>query len=146
MHIIEAHQAATNPGPADWFTGQVWIEQIADAPPPSRLRASRVYFSAGARTAWHTHPVGQTLQILEGIARVRSDGGPARELSPGDVVTFDADERHWHGATPHRPMVHLALQDADGDGATAEWGEHVTDEQYRAPTARTGASGRRRFP
>jgi quercetin dioxygenase-like cupin family protein len=133
MHIVEARQAATTAGPADWFTGHVWIEQIADAPEPSRLRASRVYFSAGARTAWHTHPVGQTLQILAGVARVQSDGGPVRELSPGDSVTFEAGERHWHGATPQRPMLHLALQDADADGATAAWGAHVTDEQYGAP-------------
>jgi quercetin dioxygenase-like cupin family protein len=132
MHIVDAHQAATIAGPADWFTGQVWIEQIADTPPPSRLRASRVYFSAGARTAWHTHPVGQTLQILAGIARVQSDGGPVRDLSSGDTVTFEAGERHWHGATPDRPMVHLALQDADADDTTAEWGEHVTDEDYGA--------------
>jgi quercetin dioxygenase-like cupin family protein len=91
-----------------------------------------VYFSAGARTAWHTHPVGQTLQILAGIARVQSDGGPVRELGPGDAVTFEAGERHWHGATPGRPMVHLTLQDTDADGATAAWGEHVTDEEYGA--------------
>lgn len=130
MHIVEARQAATTAGPADWFIGQVWIEQIADAPAPSRLRASRVYFGAGARTAWHTHPVGQTLQILAGVARVQSDGGPVQELSPGDAVTFEAGERHWHGATPQRPMLHLALQDADADGATAAWGAHVTDEEY----------------
>lgn len=130
MDIVEAQQAATTTGPADWFTGPVWLEQIGDAPTASRLRASRVYFSAGARTAWHTHPVGQTLLILSGIARVQSDRGPVRELGPGDAVTFQAGERHWHGATPGRPMVHLALQDADADGATAAWGEHVTDEEY----------------
>lgn len=132
MDIVEAHEASTNAGPSDWFTGAVWLEQIVEAPPPSRLRATRVYFSAGARTAWHTHPVGQTLQVLEGIARVQADGGPVRELRPGDVVTFAPGERHWHGATPDRPMVHLALQDAGADGTAAEWGEHVTDEQYEA--------------
>lgn len=132
MHIMQAHEAATRAGPGEWFTGSVWLEQIVEASAPSRLRAIRVYFSAAARTAWHTHPAGQTLQILEGIARVQADGGPVRELSPGDVVTFQAGERHWHGATPGRPMVHLALQDADADGATAEWGEHVTDEQYES--------------
>jgi quercetin dioxygenase-like cupin family protein len=131
MEIVQAQQAATTTDPADRFTGQVWLEQIGDAPATSRLRASRVYFSAGARTAWH-HPVGQTLQILAGIARVQSDGGPVRELGPGDAVTFEAGERHWHGATPGRPMVHLALQDTDDDGATAAWGEHVTDEEYGA--------------
>lgn len=130
MDIVEAHAASTRPGPADWFTGSVWLEQIVEAREPSRLRATRVYFGAGSRTAWHTHPVGQTLHVLEGIARVQSDGGPVRELRPGDTVTFDPGELHWHGATPERPMVHLALQDADADGATATWGEHVTDEEY----------------
>lgn len=130
MQIRNAAQAETMDGPADWFTGRVWIEQI-DEPKYSQLRASRVYFSAGARTAWHAHPVGQTLQVLEGICRVQSDGGEMRELTAGDTVSFDPDERHWHGATPARPMVHLALQDAAADGATAKWDEHVTDEEYQ---------------
>lgn len=130
MQIRNAAQAETMDGPADWFTGRVWIEQI-DEPAYSRLRASRVYFSAGARTRWHTHPVGQTLQVLEGVARVQSDGGEVCELTAGDTVSFDPGERHWHGATPGRPMLHLALQDAAPDGATADWGEPVSDAEYR---------------
>lgn len=130
MQIRNAAQAETMDGPPDWFTGLVWIEQI-DEPAHSQLRASRVYFSAGARTAWHTHPVGQTLLVLEGIARVQSGGGEVRELTAGDTVTFDPGERHWHGATPARPMVHLALQDAAPDGTTADWGEQVSDSEYR---------------
>ena len=129
MQITNAPQAQTIDGPAGWFTGHVWIEQI-DEPAYSQLRASRVYFSAGARTAWHTHPVGQTLQVLEGICRVRSDGGEVRELTAGDTVSFEPGERHWHGATPSRPMVHLALQDAGADGTTADWGEQVSDAEY----------------
>lgn len=131
MHIVPAHEAPTNPGPADWFTGSVWIEQIAAPAEPSRLSAARVYFAAGARTAWHTHPVGQTLQVLDGVARVQSDGGPVRELGPGDTVTFAPGERHWHGATAARPMVHLALQEA-ASGSAADWAEHVTDAEFAA--------------
>lgn len=129
MQITTAANAQTIDGPSDWFTGHVRIERI-DEPAYSRLRASRVSFSPGARTAWHTHPVGQTLHVLEGVARVQSEGGPVRELAPGDTVSFDPDERHWHGACPARPMVHLALQDAAADGSTAAWGEHVTDAEY----------------
>ena len=93
MQIRNSAQAQTMEGPPEWFTGRVWIEQI-DEPEYSQLRASRVYFSAGARTAWHTHPVGQTLHVLEGIARVQSDGGEVRELTAGDTVSFDPGERH----------------------------------------------------
>jgi quercetin dioxygenase-like cupin family protein len=131
MVIIPAAGAATRPGPEDWFTGRVWIETV-DEPAYSPLRASRVYFSAGARTAWHTHPVGQTLHILEGVARAQGEGGEVHEVSAGDTVSFEPGERHWHGATPGRPMVHLALQVAAEDGAIADWGEPVTDQEYNA--------------
>lgn len=131
MKIIFAAEAKSVPGAAEWFTGLVWIEQI-DAPPYSRMRAARVYFSPGARTAWHTHPVGQTLHIVEGVARVQSEGSEVRELTSGDTVSFEPGEPHWHGATPGRPMVHLALQDADSDGEVADWGAHVSDEEYGA--------------
>jgi quercetin dioxygenase-like cupin family protein len=132
MHVMKALEAGALAGPEEWFTGPTWLEEVIEAPPPSRLRALRVYFGAGARTAWHTHPVGQTLLVLEGVARVQSDGSPVAELSPGDVVFFGAGERHWHGAAPTRPMVHLALQEADASGSTTEWAEHVSDEQYGA--------------
>jgi quercetin dioxygenase-like cupin family protein len=131
MQITPATTAATRQGPEDWFTGRVWIERI-DEPAYSPLRASRVYFSAGARTAWHTHPVGQTLHIVEGVARVQSEGSAVSEVSAGDTVSFEPGERHWHGATPGRPMVHLALQVAAEGGAIADWGEKVTDEEYDA--------------
>jgi quercetin dioxygenase-like cupin family protein len=129
MQIVPAEHARTARGPSDWFTGDVWIESVAEPEPPTRLQAARVSFAARARTAWHTHPLGQTLLILQGICRAQTDGGQVQTLSAGDVVRFAPGERHWHGAGPDAPMVHLALQEADG-GAAAAWAEHVTDAQY----------------
>jgi quercetin dioxygenase-like cupin family protein len=131
MIITGTTEAKTVAGPADWFTGSVWIESIADADDPSRLRASRVYFAPAARTAWHSHPVGQTLQILAGVARVQAVDEALQELGPGATVRFAPGELHWHGAGPTQPMVHLALQDAATDGSEADWGEHVTDAEYQ---------------
>jgi quercetin dioxygenase-like cupin family protein len=125
MKITNTGEAETFTGPADWFTGTVWIEAVANEPEPSRPRASRVTFSPGARTAWHTHPAGQTLHILDGVAWAQGQDGPVHEVTPGATVTFAPGERHWHGASPDQPMTHLALQDADG--SHAEWGEHVTN-------------------
>jgi quercetin dioxygenase-like cupin family protein len=132
MIITESGRLDTMRGPDRWFTGPVWIEAIAEEPEPSRLRASRVFFTPGARTAWHTHPSGQTLHVIDGVARVQGGTGPVREVGPGGTIRIDAGERHWHGAAPDRPMVHLALQDAGADGCEAEWGAHVTDEEYNA--------------
>lgn len=112
----------------------MWIETVSEEPEPSRLRASKVTFSAGARTAWHTHPCGQTLLIVDGVARVQARGKPVHEIGPGGIVYIPPGEWHWHGATPGRPMTHLALQDVALDGTEAGWGEQVSDAEYRWAT------------
>jgi len=117
---------------ADWFTGTVWQDPIVEAPPPARVRSGFVRFEPGARTNWHTHPLGQTLCILSGVGRVQTWGGPIREVHPGDVVWIPPNEKHWHGAAPNTVMVHLAMQEAL-DGKHVDWLEKVTDEQYGAP-------------
>ena len=119
----------TNPGPADWFSGAVYIDTIAAAPP---LGAAAVHFTPGARTAWHTHPNGQTIFVLEGVGRCQRRGGPVEEIRPGDRVFFEPGEEHWHGAVPNRFMIHLAMLDVDDEGHPAAWLEHVTDEEYAA--------------
>ncbi len=101
------------------------------APAPARLNASRVSFEPGARTAWHTHPLGQTLYVISGIGRVQAKGGPIREIRPGDVVWIPPNEKHWHGASPGNSMTHIAMQEAL-DGVYSTWMEHVTDEEYNA--------------
>ncbi|HUF85748.1 MAG TPA: cupin domain-containing protein [Thermohalobaculum sp.] len=113
----------------DWFTGTVWQVPIVEAPEPARLRAARVSFEPGARTAWHTHPLGQTLHVLSGVGRVQAEGGPVREIRPGDTVWIPPGEKHWHGATPGHGMVHVAMQESL-DGSHVEWMEKVTDAQY----------------
>ncbi len=120
---------------ADWFTGTVWQDPLIDTPAPARLRGARVSFEPGARTAWHTHPLGQTLLVVSGLGRVQTWGGPVREIHPGDVVWIPPGEKHWHGASPESAMVHVALQE-HLDGVHVVWLEHVTDEQYKAPVAR----------
>jgi quercetin dioxygenase-like cupin family protein len=116
---------------ADYFTGTVWQDPIIEAPDPARVRAVRVSFEPGARTAWHTHPLGQTLYILSGFGRVQAWGGPVREIRAGDVVWFAPGEKHWHGASPTTGMVHIAMQEAQ-DGRHVDWLELVSDEQYGA--------------
>jgi quercetin dioxygenase-like cupin family protein len=125
----------TKPGPAEWFTGQVLLDEIAAAPAPSRLRAYSVHFGPGARTAWHTHPLGQVIHVTEGAGVVQRRGGPVEEIRAGDTVRFDPAEDHWHGAAPGHFMTHLALNEAGDDGANADWGAHVTDEEYGGPRA-----------
>jgi quercetin dioxygenase-like cupin family protein len=115
--------------PADWFTGTVWQDPIIEAPAPARLRAARVTFAPGARTNWHTHPLGQTLHVVAGCGLVQSWGGPVRDIKPGDTVWFGPGEKHWHGAGPNSAMVHIAMQEAL-DGSVVAWLEPVTDEQY----------------
>ena len=122
----------TAPGPGDWFTGDVYIDIIAAPSPPSRVGAALVHFTPGARTAWHTHPFGQTIYVTEGVGLCRREGGPVEVIRPGDRVFFEPGENHWHGATPNRFMVHIAMQEADDSGSHVTWGEHVTDEQYWA--------------
>lgn len=126
---------ATGSGPREWFTGAVYIDAVAAPTPPSRLQASNVHFTPGARTAWHTHPRGQTIYVLEGAGRCQRRGGPIEAIAPGDRVFFEPGEEHWHGADPDRFMSHLALVEVDDEGQAASWGEHVTDEEYGAATA-----------
>jgi quercetin dioxygenase-like cupin family protein len=116
-------------GPEDWFTGIVRIDPLFQAPEPARVAAGCVTFEPGARTAWHTHPLGQTLIVLSGCGRAQREGYPMEELHPGDVVWFAPGERHWHGASPTNAMTHIAIQEQLG-GKMVDWMEHVTDEQY----------------
>ena len=116
-------------GPEDWFTGTVRIDPLFQAPDPARVGAGQVTFEPGARTAWHTHPLGQTLIVTAGLGWAR--GGPIEEIRPGDVVWFPPGLKHWHGASPTTAMTHIAIQEAL-DGRNVEWMEHVTDEQYLA--------------
>ena len=122
----------TTPGPSEWFTGSVYLDAVAAPFGASRVSASSVHFTPGARTAWHTHPNGQTIYVLEGIGLAQSRGGPIEAIRPGDRVFFEPGEDHWHGATANRFMTHLALLDVGDDGAPAIWGDHVTDEEYVA--------------
>ena len=119
-------------GPADWFTGSVYLDMLAAPVEPSRVQAANVHFSPGARTAWHTHPFGQSIYVTEGVGLCQRRGGPIEVIRPGDRVFFEAGEDHWHGATPNRLMAHIAIQEADDDGSPVTWGEHVTDEEYAA--------------
>jgi quercetin dioxygenase-like cupin family protein len=124
----------TNPGPSDWFTGSVYIDTIASPSLGSRIAASSVHFTPGARTAWHTHPHGQTIWVTEGIGLCQRRGGPVELIRAGDRVFFDPGEDHWHGAAPARFMTHLAMQQADDGGSVVVWGEQVSDDEYaRAP-------------
>jgi quercetin dioxygenase-like cupin family protein len=120
----------TSPGPADWFTGTVYLDTIATPAPPSRVAASSVHFTPGARTAWHTHPFGQTIFVTEGIGRCQRRGGSVEAIRPGDRVYFEPGEEHWHGAAPNRFMTHFAMQEVDENGSPVTWLEHVTDEEY----------------
>ena len=126
----------TMAGPSDWFAGAVYIDTVATPSEPSRLQAANVHFTPGARTAWHTHPRGQTIYVLEGVGRVQRRGGPVEAIRPGDRVFFEPGEDHWHGAAPNRFMVHIAMQEIDDTGTFVTWGEHVSDEEYdAAPTS-----------
>lgn len=118
-------------GPSDWFTGTVFVDGIRNPDGQSAVGAAHVRFTPGARTAWHTHPKGQTLYITDGIGRIGTRAG-VREFRPGDVVYIEPGEEHWHGATGERFMSHVAIQEADADGQVVTWGEHVSDEEYRA--------------
>jgi quercetin dioxygenase-like cupin family protein len=132
MDIRTATSHPSRRGDPDYFTGTVWLDPIADAPQPARLKGARVTFEPGARTAWHTHPLGQTLHVLTGVGRVQAWGGPVREIRAGDTVWIPPAEKHWHGAAPENSMVHLALQEAL-DGVQTDWLEKVADEDYLTP-------------
>ncbi len=118
-------------GPADWFTGTVRIDPLFQAPDPARAAGAHVTFEPGARTAWHTHPLGQTLIVTSGCGRAQRWGGPVEEIRPGDVIWFAPGEKHWHGAAPATAMTHIAIQEKL-DGKVVDWMEQVTEEQYRA--------------
>jgi quercetin dioxygenase-like cupin family protein len=130
MDIKRNGSQPSGKGPADYFTGTVRIDPLFQAPDPARARGGSVTFEPGARTAWHTHPLGQTLIVTAGFGRVRRWGGPIEEVRPGDVVWFPPGEKHWHGASPTTAMTHIAIQEAL-DGKVVDWLEKVSDEQYQ---------------
>jgi quercetin dioxygenase-like cupin family protein len=127
---ITRNSLDTSTGPPDWFTGSVYIDTVTSPTPPSRVAAAIVHFTPGARTAWHTHPLGQTIFVTEGVGRCQREGGPVEEIRPGDRVYFEAGENHWHGASRDRFMAHLAIHEADDSGSAVTWGRHVSDEEY----------------
>jgi quercetin dioxygenase-like cupin family protein len=131
MEIKRVGSQASTKASADWFTRNVRIDPLFEAPEPARARGASVTFEPGARTAWHTHPLGQTLIVTSGLGWAQSWGEPIEEIRPGDVVWFAPHEKHWHGATPTTAMTHIAIQEAL-DGKVVEWMEHVTDEIYRS--------------
>jgi quercetin dioxygenase-like cupin family protein len=120
----------TAAGPGDWFTGSVYIDTIATPGGGSPLGAAAVHFTPGARTAWHTHPHGQTIWVTEGVGLCQREGGEVEVIRPGDCVFFEPGENHWHGAAPTRLMTHVAMQLADESGSPVAWGRHVSDEEY----------------
>jgi len=133
MQIMRAGSRPTRRASAAYFTGTVWQDPVIEAPEPARVTALRVAFEPGARTHWHTHPLGQTLHVLSGVGRVQAEGGAVREIRPGDTVWIPPGLRHWHGAAPDCAMVHLAMQERE-DGRAVDWLEPVSDADYgRAP-------------
>jgi len=130
MDIKRAGSSPSTKGNADWFTGAVRVDPLFQTVPPARVGAAKVTFEPGARTAWHTHPLGQTLIVTEGFGLVQREGGPIEEIRPGDIVWFPPQEKHWHGASPTTAMAHIAVQETL-DGKTVDWMEQVSDEQYR---------------
>lgn len=129
MDIKRSGTQASRPGPAEYFTGAVRIDPLFEAPAPARVAGASVTFQPGARTAWHTHPLGQTLIVTAGLGRAQREGGPIEEIRPGDVVWFSPGERHWHGAAPDSAMTHIAIQEGL-DGKVVDWLEHVSDADY----------------
>lgn len=129
MEILRAGTRASAKGPAAWFTGTVRIDPLFNPFDAERVQGAQVTFEPGARTAWHTHPLGQTLIVVSGLGRAQRDGGPVEEIRPGDIVWFAPSERHWHGAAPDVAMTHIALQEVK-DGKVVDWLEQVTDDEY----------------
>jgi quercetin dioxygenase-like cupin family protein len=130
MDIKRIGSQPSNKGPADWFTGTVRLDPLFQANAPARTSATSVTFEPGARTAWHTHPLGQTLIVTGGCGWAQRDGGPIEEIRPGDVIWFPPGERHWHGAAPSTAMTHIAIQEML-EGKAVDWMEKVSDQQYR---------------
>jgi quercetin dioxygenase-like cupin family protein len=137
MQITRVGSQSSSKGPADWFTGQSRIDSLFQASEPARVTGATVTFEPGARTAWHTHPLGQMLIVTAGLGWAQCEGGPIEEIRPGDVVWFPPGVRHWHGASPTTAMTHIAIQEAL-DGKAVEWMEHVTDGQYQSTTSTKG--------
>ncbi len=129
MNITRVGTQPSGKGPADWFTGSVRVDPLFQAPDPAFVSGAHVTFEPGARTAWHTHPLGQTLLVTSGKGWVQRVGGPIEEIHPGDVVWFEPGEKHWHGATSTTGMTHIAIQERL-DGKVVDWLEHVTDDEY----------------
>ena len=129
---ITRNTLETTAGPSDWFTGAVFLDAVAAPEGESRVSANSVHFAPGARTAWHTHPNGQTIWVTEGVGHCQRLGGPVEVIRAGDRVFFEPGEEHWHGAAATRFMTHLALVEVDEEGHPATWGDHVTDEEYAA--------------
>lgn len=130
MEIYRSGSRPSSKGPADWFTGSVRIDPLIQAPEPAHVQSAHVTFEPGARTAWHTHPLGQTLIVTSGLGWVQRWDGPVEEVRPGDVIWFTPGEKHWHGATAGNGMSHIAIQESL-DGQVVDWLEHVTEEQYQ---------------
>jgi quercetin dioxygenase-like cupin family protein len=130
MEIRKSRSQPSTKGPAEWFTGAVRIDPLFQANDPARASGASVTVEPGARTAWHTHPLGQTLIVTSGCGRAQREGGPIEEIRPGDVVSIAPGEKHWHGATPTTAMTHIAIQEAL-DGKVVEWMEKVTDQEYK---------------
>lgn len=140
MEVLRAGSQASARGSGEWFTGVVRIDPLFAVSEPSRVAANTVTFEPSARTAWHTHPLGQMLIVVSGCGLVQREGGPIEDIRPGDVVRFAPGEKHWHGAAPLTAMTHIAIQESL-DGRAVDWLEHVTDDQYGA--ARAGAGPER---
>jgi quercetin dioxygenase-like cupin family protein len=134
MEIKRSGSQPSGKGPAEYFTGTVRIDPLFAPPDPARVAMALVTFEPGARTAWHTHPLGQRLIVTAGCGRAQREGGPIEEIRPGDVVSFAPDEKHWHGASPTTAMTHIAVQEAL-DGKVVDWMERVSDEQYQSAVA-----------
>ena len=137
MEIKRSGSQPSGKGPADWFTGTVRIDPLFQPHAPARAAAASVTFEPGARTAWHTHPHGQTIWVMEGVGVCQREGGSIEVIGPGDRVFFEPGENHWHGAAPTRFMTHIAMQQANDAGEVVSWGEHVTDEQYGQTSSAT---------
>ena len=136
---ITRNSIKTMKGSSEWFTGDVYVDAVAAPVGASRLTASSVHFTPGGRTAWHTHPNGQTIFVTEGVGLAQRRGGPIEVIRPGDRVFFEPGEDHWHGAAATRFMTHMAMLDVDDEGSSAMWGEHVSDAEYAAAPSIDGA-------
>jgi len=130
MQIMRNGSRPSGPGPEDYFTGRVRIDPLMSPDAPARVAGAHVTFEPGARTAWHTHPLGQTLIVTSGLGWCQTDGGPVEEIRPGDVIWFPPGERHWHGATASTAMAHIAIQERDETGSAVTWLEQVSDAEY----------------